>query len=107
MDNLKTIRAEQAQARSALALAELALADAKRQLDKAHLANDQLHAQLKRRTPGMRTVFVAEAITGRKKDVDDAFEAWAEAGLAKDRAMKLCCELALKLRKAKAKAELP
>jgi hypothetical protein len=107
MDKLKTIRADQRLARANLAGCELKLAEAKRELDRARLANERLHAGLRRRQPGMRTVFVAEAISFHKQAEDRAFSAWADACQARERALKLCCELADKLRKAKAHEELP
>ena len=106
MDNLKALIVQRRLARAHLAGCEIDLGDTKRQLDKANLANAQLHAGLQRRKPGMRTVFVAEAIFAHKEAVDKAFGAWCEAGQAKDRAMARCCELACQIRKLKA-SELP
>lgn len=106
MDNLKALIVQRRLARAHLAGCEIDLGETKRQLDKANLANAQLHAGLQRRKPGMRTVFVAEAIFAHKEAVDKAFGAWCEAGQAKDRAMARCCELACQIRKLKA-SELP
>jgi hypothetical protein len=106
-DRIKAVRAQQVLARRHLAECELRLADAKRELDKANVENDQLQRVIARQLHGMRVYDLSDNILARKAQVEKSFTAWGDAQRDREQAMAKCCAVAKELKLEKSRAELP